>query len=61
MNGLAYLLFIGILAGLALFYGPVVPFLASLTTLFHIIGALAVLIFALVILYICVKALIRKM
>jgi hypothetical protein len=61
MNSLAYLLLVGILAGFALYYGPVVPFLASLTTLFHIIGALAILIFALIILYIVVKTLVKKM
>ncbi|WP_423801428.1 hypothetical protein [Neobacillus sp. SAB-20_R2A] len=61
MNQTAILFLACILAGFALVKMPVIPFLASLASLFHVIGALAILIFALAILYLGAKAFFKKL
>lgn len=61
MNYLALLLLAGILAGFALVHLPAISFLSGLYAFFHIVGALAILVFALALIYMGVKALIHKM
>jgi hypothetical protein len=61
MNQLANLFLACILAGFALIHMPTIPFLAGLSSFFHIIGALAILVFAFALLYQGVKALFKKM
>ncbi|MCM3767325.1 MULTISPECIES: hypothetical protein [Bacillaceae] len=60
MNQTAVLFLACILAGFALVKMPAISFLAGLSSFFHVIGALAILIFALAILYYGVKALIKS-
>ncbi|OIK12405.1 hypothetical protein BIV60_16555 [Bacillus sp. MUM 116] len=60
MKDLAILFLVSIIAGYALVHLPAVSFLAGLAPLFHIIGALAMLVFALAILYLGAKALFKK-
>jgi amino acid transporter len=60
MNQTAVLFLACILAGFALIKMPAISFLASLSSFFHVIGALAILIFAFAILYYGVKALIKS-
>lgn len=61
MKDLAILFLVSILAGYALVHLPAVSFLAGLTPFFDIVGALAMLVFALAILYLGVKALFKRM
>jgi threonine/homoserine/homoserine lactone efflux protein len=60
MNPLVVLYFAAILAGFALAHIPAVGFLAGLTTFFTIIGALAIIIFSVVLLYMALKALFNR-
>jgi hypothetical protein len=50
-----------ILAGFALVHMPVIEFLSGLTSFFHVVGALAILVFSFVLLYLGVKALFTKL
>ncbi|MBS4212262.1 MULTISPECIES: hypothetical protein [Neobacillus] len=61
MNQTAILFLACILAGFALVKMPTISFLASLSSLFHVIGALAILIFALATLYLGAKAFFKKL
>ncbi|WP_042356578.1 hypothetical protein [Bacillus rubiinfantis] len=61
MNQTAVLFLACILAGFALLKMPAVSFLASLSSLFHVVGALAILVFSVAILYLGVKALFSKL
>jgi amino acid transporter len=59
MKHVALLFFVGILAGFALVHLPAISFLSGLFPFFHIVGALAVLVFALALIYMGVKALFK--
>jgi hypothetical protein len=61
MHHLAALFLACILAGFALVHLPEISFLAGLSSFFYIVGALAILVFSLVILYLGVKALFTKL
>ena len=61
MNYLALLFLACILAGFALVHLPAISFLLGIYAFFHIVGALAVLVFSFALLYLGVKALIHKM
>ncbi|MCM3567935.1 hypothetical protein [Neobacillus mesonae] len=60
MNHVAVLFLACILAGFALVKMPAISFLASLSSFFHVVGALAILVFALALLYLGVKALFKQ-
>ncbi|NRD78324.1 hypothetical protein HPT25_13210 [Bacillus sp. BRMEA1] len=60
MNQISVLFLACILAGFALVHMPTVSFLAGLASFFHVIGALAILVFSIAILYLGVKALFTK-
>ena len=59
MDRLAGLFLACILAGFALVHLPGISFLAGLASFFHIVGALAILVFSLVLLYLGIKALFK--
>ncbi len=61
MNHSAALFLACILAGFALIKMPTISFLAGLSSFFHIVGALAILIFSFVLLYQGVKAIFSKL
>jgi len=63
MDRLAYLFLACILAGFALVNFPVsaAPFLNSLLSFIHLVGALSILVFSFVLIYLGVKALFRKL
>ncbi|MFJ5715072.1 hypothetical protein QNH39_07320 [Neobacillus novalis] len=61
MDRLANLFFVCILAGFALIHMPVISFLAGMTSFFHVVGALAILVFSFVLLYLGIKALFTKL
>lgn len=61
MNHSAFLFLACILAGFALVKMPTITFLASLSSLFHVIGALAILVFSFALLYLGVKAIFSKL
>ncbi|AZU61140.1 hypothetical protein [Neobacillus mesonae] len=61
MNQAAYLFLACILAGFALVKMPAISFLASLSSLFDVVGALAILVFSVAILYLGVKGLLNKL
>ncbi|MCM2533782.1 hypothetical protein NDK43_17040 [Neobacillus pocheonensis] len=60
MKHLAFLFLVSILAGFALVNLPAISFLAGLFPFFHIVGALAVLVFSFALIYLGVKALFSK-
>lgn len=60
MNQFAALFLACILAGFALIKMPTIGFLAALYPFFHIVGALAILIFAFALIYYGLKALFKK-
>ncbi len=60
MNYAAGLYLACILAGFALIKMPTIGFLAGLYPFFHIVGALAILIFAFALIYYGIKALIKS-
>ncbi|ETI66404.1 hypothetical protein [Neobacillus vireti] len=61
MDRLANLFFVCILAGFALIHMPEISFLAGMTSFFHVVGALAILVFSFVLLYLGIKALFTKL
>ncbi|MFP5105501.1 hypothetical protein ACSU6B_01825 [Neobacillus sp. C211] len=61
MDRLANLFLACILAGFALVNMPTISFLAGLSSFFHIVGALAILVFSFVLLYQGVKSLFSKL
>ncbi|MCL6571665.1 MAG: hypothetical protein K6T88_08260 [Bacillus sp. (in: Bacteria)] len=61
MDRLTNLFLACILAGFALVNLPEIPFLAGLSSFFHIVGALAILGFSFVLLYKGIKALFTKL
>lgn len=61
MDRLANLFLACILAGFALVHMPGISFLAGLASFFHIVGALAILVFSLVLLYLGIKALFKEL
>jgi hypothetical protein len=61
MDRLANLFLACILAGFALVHLPGISFLAGLSSFFHVVGALAILVFSIVLLFLGVKALFNKM
>ncbi|GHH98591.1 hypothetical protein [Neobacillus kokaensis] len=61
MNQAAYLFLACILAGFALVKMPTISFLASLSSLFNVVGALAILVFSAATLYLGVKGLFKKL
>ncbi|CAH2713604.1 MULTISPECIES: hypothetical protein [Neobacillus] len=61
MNHVAALFLACILAGFALIKMPVVSFLAGLSSIFHVVGVLAILVFSFALLYLGVKALFTKL
>lgn len=60
MNYAAALFLACILAGFALIKMPTISFLAGLYPFFHLVGALAILIFAFALIYYGLKALFKK-
>ncbi|MEH7505759.1 hypothetical protein V7152_28035 [Neobacillus drentensis] len=60
MDRLANLFLACILAGFALVHLPGISFLAGLSSFFHVVGALAILVFSIVLLFLGVKALFNK-
>lgn len=60
MNSLAFLYLACILAGLALVNLPGIPLISSLTSIFDIIGVLAMIVFAFALLYHGLRALLNK-
>jgi hypothetical protein len=61
MHQLANLFLACILAGFALIYMPFIYFLSSLSSFFHVVGALAILVFSIALLYLGLKALFTKL
>jgi hypothetical protein len=60
MDRLANLFLACILAGFALVHLPGISFLAGLLSFFHVVGALTILVFSIVLLFLGVKALFNK-
>jgi hypothetical protein len=60
MKSLAFLFLACILAGFALVNLPAISFLSGLFPFFHIVGALAVLVFSLALIYEGIKAFFSK-
>ncbi len=61
MNQVAVLFLACILAGFALVNMPAISFLASLSSFFTVVGALAILVFSIALLYLGVKALFTQL
>ncbi|PLR78533.1 hypothetical protein CU633_04705 [Bacillus sp. V3-13] len=60
MNNTVLLFLAGILAGFALLKVPAVSFLTGLLPLFNIIGALAIIVFSLALLYLGLRTLLSR-
>jgi hypothetical protein len=61
LDRLANLFLACILAGFALVHMPTISFLTGLSSFFHLVGALTILVFSFVLLYLGVKALFQKL